>query len=111
MSPRIQYDLDLFRNLVKKDHTKKEVMAKMSIKYIATFNSLMMQLFEHDKKYYSLKDDSNKVVVPKVRKVTVGKNNNIVLSAKTLENSAFKAGDSFVVKDTKTKIILTLIDE
>jgi hypothetical protein len=104
MSPRMQYDLDLFRDLVKKGHTKKEIMAAMSIKYLATFNSLKLKLMDTDGKYYSAKERSNKV-----QKVTIGKNNNLTLSSKMLEDSAFQAGDIFEIKNTKNKITLTLV--
>ena len=105
MSPRRHYDLDLFRDLVKSGHTKKEIMAEMSIKYLATFNSLKLKLMDTDGKYYSAKDRSKKV-----QKATVGKNNNLTLSSKILEDNGFHAGDIFMIKATKNKIILSLVE-
>ena len=109
MSPRMHYDLDLFRDLVKSSYTKKEIMAKMSIKYIATFNNLKLKLMETDGKYFTVKDSPNKVA--KMLKTTIGKNSTLTLSAKTLENTNFRTGDSFNIKVAKNKIILTLIED
>jgi len=109
MAPRTQYDLDQFRRLLKNGNTRKEIMAKMSIKYIATFNGLKLKLMETDKKFYAVKD--NNKMVKKVQKAIIGKNNNLTLSSKMLENRGFKAGDAFAVKVTKNKIVLTLVEE
>jgi hypothetical protein len=107
MAPRSQYDLELFRRIVKSGKTKNEIMAEMSIKNTATFSNLMLRLMNTDKKFYAVKD-SNKVV-KKVQKATIGKNNTLTLSSKMLENSGFQAGDAFNIKIFKNKIILTLI--
>jgi len=108
MAPRSKHNLDVFRTEVKNGKTKNEIMEEMSIKNAATFNSLLLRLMETDKKFYTVKD-SNKVV-KKVQKATIGKNNNLTLSSKMLEDSSFKSGDAFVVKVTKNKIILTLVE-
>jgi len=105
----MHYDLDLFRDLVKSGSTKKEIMREMSIKYIATFNNLKLKLMETDGKYYATKESSKKLA-KKIQKATIGKNNNITMSAKILENTGFKAGDVFNIKVAKNKIILTLIE-
>jgi len=110
MAPRTKYDLDLFRSLVKSGSTKKEIMAEMSIKYIATFNSLKLKLMDTDGKYFAVKDSSQKVS-KKVLKTTIGKNNTLTLSAKMLEDAGFQAGDAFNIKVAKNKIILTLIED
>ena len=110
MAPRTQYDLGSFRTLVKKGKIKNEIMAEMSIKNAATFNSLLLRLMKADKKYYAVKD-SVKKVAKKVLKTTVGKNNTLTLSAKMLEDTGFQAGDAFDIKVAKNKIILTLIEE
>jgi len=110
MSPRIQYDLDLFRDLVKSGKTKKEIMRAMSIKYITTFNSLQLKLMDTDKKYYSTKDSSNNIAKP-AQRAAIGINNNLTLSPKIFENSTFKPGDAFDVKVSKNKIVLTLVEE
>ena len=110
MSPRIQYDLDRFRHLVKSGYTKKEIMAEMSIKYIATFNNLKLKLMDTDGKYFTVKD-STKKIAKKVLKTTIGKNNTLTLSAKMLEDTEFQAGDVFNIKVAKNKITLTLIGE
>ena len=99
MAPRSKHNLDVFRTEVKNGKTKNEIMEEMSIKNAATFNSLLLRLMETDKKFYTVKD-SNKVV-KKVQKATIGKNNNLTLSSKMLEDSSFKSGDAFVVKVTK----------
>ena len=109
MSPRIQYDLDRFRHLVKSGYTKKEIMAEMAIKYIATFNNLKLKLMETDGKYFTVKGSTKKVA--KVLKTTIGKNSTLTLSAKILEDTDFQAGDSFNIKVAKNKIILTLIED
>ena len=106
----MHYDLDLFRDLVKNNNTKKEIMREMSIKYIATFNNLKLKLMETDGKYYATKESTQKVV-KKVHKATIGKNNNMTLSYKMLKDSGFQAGDAFIIKVAKNKIILTLIEE
>lgn len=110
MAPRTQYDVDSFRDLVKNGKTKAEIMVEMSIKNTATFNSLLLRLMKTDKKYYAVKD-SKKIAPKKVQKATIGKNNNLTLSSKMLEDSGFIAGDAFVVKVSKNKIVLTLIEE
>jgi len=110
MSPRMHYDLDLFRDLVKSGNTKKEIMREMSIKYMATFNNLKLKLMETDGKYYATKEGSKKLA-KKVHKTTIGKNNTLTLSAKMLEDSEFQDGDAFNIKVSKNKIILTLIEE
>ena len=110
MSPRMHYDLDRFRHLVKSGNTKKEIMREMSIKYIATFNNLKLKLMETDGKYYTTKESSKKLA-KKVQRSTIGKNNNITLSAKMLEGTGFQAGDAFNIKISKNKIILTLIEK
>ena len=110
MSPRTQHDLDLFRSLVKSGSTKKEIMAKMSIKYIATFNNLKLKLMDTDGKYFAVKDSSKKVS-KKTLKTTIGKNNTLTLSAKMLEEIGFQAGDAFSINAAKNKIILRLIEE
>ncbi len=109
MAGRSQYDLDSFRTLVKTGKTKNEIMAEMAIKNTATVSNLMLRLMNTDKKYYEFKDSTKKVV--KVLKTTIGKNNTLTLSAMMLEDSAFKAGDAFVVKVSKNKIVLTLVEE
>ena len=88
MAPRSKHNLDVFRTEVKNGKTKNEIMEEMSIKNAATFNSLLLRLMETDKKFYTVKD-SNKVV-KKVQKATIGKNNNLTLSSKMLEDSSFK---------------------
>jgi hypothetical protein len=108
MAPRSKHNLDVFRTEVKNGKTKNEIMEEMSIKNAATFNSLLLRLMETDKKFYTVKD-SNKVL-KKVQKATIGKNNNLTLSSKMFEDSSFKSGDAFVVKVTKNKIILTLVE-
>ena len=110
MSPRMHYDLDLFRDLVKSGYTKKEIMGKMAIKYLATFNSLKLKLMETDGKYFAVKD-SKKTDTKKVQKIAIGKNNTLTLSSKMLENTGFQVGDAFNIKAAKNKIILTLIEE
>jgi hypothetical protein len=110
MAPRTKFDLDFFRKLVKSGNTKAEIIAEMSIKNKATFNSLILRLMETDKKYYAVKDSSNKVE-KKAQKATIGKNNTLTLSSKMLENTGFHAGDAFVVKVSKNKIVLTLVEE
>ena len=111
MAPRTKYDLDLFRKLVKIGKTKTEIMAEMSIKNHPTFNSLKLKLMDTDGKYYAVKESSKKAVAKKVLKAAIGKNNTLTLSLKMLESSEFNPGDYFVVKITKNKIILTLIEE
>jgi hypothetical protein len=110
MSPRAQYDLELFRILVTSGKTKNEIMDEMSIKTSTTFNSLLLRLMETDKKYYEVKD-SKKFTAQKPLKVTIGKNKTLTLSSKILENSDFNSGDVFNLKVAKKKIILTLIEE
>ena len=110
MAPRTKYDLDLFRSLVKSGSTKKEIMAEMSIKYIATFNNLKLKLMDTDGKYFAVKDSSKKVT-KKVLKTTIGKNNTLTLSAKMIEYKGFQSGDTFNIKMAKNKIILTLIEK
>lgn len=110
MAPRTKYNLDSFRVLVKSGKTKNEIMAEMSIKNAPTFNSLKLKLMDTDGKYYTVKENK-KPATEKVQKATIGKNNNITLSAKILENTGFQAGDAFVVKNTKNKIILTLVED
>ncbi len=84
-------------------------MEEMSIKNSATFSSLLLRLMQDDKKYYAVKKSKEKTT-KKIRKATIGKNNNLTLSSKMLEDSAFKSGDAFAVKVTKNKIILTLVE-
>ena len=108
MAPRSQYDLDSFRTLVKTGKAKSEIMREMAIKNTATFSNLMLRLMNTDKKYYEVKDSTKKVV--KAIKTTIGKNNTLTLSSKMLEGSCFESGDAFVVKVTKNKIILTLVE-
>ena len=110
MAPRTQYDLDSFRTLVKTGKTKNEIMGEMSIKNASTFSNLMLRLMNTDKKYYAVKDSKEKAA-KKVQKATIGKNNNMALSAKMLEDSGFQAGDAFNVKISKNRIILTLIED
>ena len=110
MAPRTKFDLDLFRDLVKSGNTKAEIIAEMSIKNIATFNSLILRLMETDKKYYAVKGSSKKVK-KKAQKATIGKNNNLTLYSKMLEGSGFESGDAFNIKVFKNKIILTLIGD
>ena len=111
MAPKTKFDLDLFRDLVKSGKTKIEIIADMSIKNNATFNSLMLRLMETDKKYYAVKDSNKKAVAKKVLKTNIGKNKTLTLSAKMLENSDFKSGDAFNIKIVKNKIILTRIED
>ena len=85
-------------------------MAKMSIKYIATFNNLKLKLMDTDGKYFAVKDSSKKVS-KKTLKTTIGKNNTLTLSAKMLEEIGFQAGDAFSINAAKNKIILRLIEE
>ena len=110
MAPRTQYDVDSFRDLVKNGKTKAEIMVEMSIKNTATFNSLLLRLMKTDKKYYAVKD-SKKTDTKKVQKTAIGKNNTLTLSSKMLEDTGFQPGDSFVVNNTKNKIILTLVED
>ncbi len=110
MAPRTQYDLSLFRILVKTGKTKNEIVEEMTIKNTATFNSLMLRLMETDKKYYAVKNNK-KIATKKVQKTAIGKNNTLTLSTKMLEDSDFKSGDTFNIKVAKNKIILTLIEE
>jgi hypothetical protein len=109
MAGRSQYDLDSFRTLVKTGKTKNEIMAEMAIKNTATFSNLMLRLMNTDKKYYTVKDSTNKVA--KVLKTTIGKNNTLTLSPKMLENTGFQTGDAFNIKVAKNRIILTLVEE
>ena len=109
MAPRSQYDLDLFRTLVKKGKTKSEIMREMTIKNTATFSNLMLRLMNTDKKYYTVKDSTKKVI--KVLKTTIGKNNTLTLSSKMLFDTGFQSGDSFNIKVAKNQIILTMIEE
>lgn len=111
MAPRTKYDLDLFRTLVKNGKIKTEIIAEMSIKNSATFNSLLLRLMETDKKYYAVKDGSKRAVAKKALKATIGKNNTLTLSSKMLENSGFKSGDTFNIKIFKNKIIMALIKD
>ena len=110
MAPRTQYDLGLFRTLVKTGKTKNEIIEEMAIKNSATFNNIFLRLMETDEKYYAIKD-STKKVAKKVHKTAIGKNNTLTLSAKMLEDSGFKSGDAFNIKVAKNKIILTLIED
>ncbi len=110
MAPRTQYDLDLFRDLVKSGNTKKEIMREMSIKYLVTFNSLKLKLMETDGKYFVVKDNKE-IAAKKVQKTAIGKNNTLTISAKMLEDSGFLAGDAFIIKVAKNRIILTLIEK
>ena len=110
MAPRTKYNVDLFRTLVKTGKTKNEIMAEMSIKNAATFNSLLLRLMEADKKYFAVKDSSKKVA-KKVLKMTIGKNNTLTLSSNMLQDSGFKSGNAFVVKVSRNKIILTLVED
>ena len=110
MAPRSKHNLDVFRTEVKNGKTKNEIMDEMSIKNAATFNSLLLRLMETDKKYYAVKDNKEKTT-KKTQKTTIGKNNTLTLSSKMLEDSGFSAGDAFVVKVSKNKIVLTLIEE
>jgi hypothetical protein len=109
MAPRSKHNLDVFRTEVKNGKTKNEIMTEMSIKNAATFNSLLLRLMQNDKTYYTVKDGNK--MAKKTQKATIGKNNTLTLSAMMLEDSAFKAGDAFVVKVSKNKIVLTLIEE
>ena len=109
MAPRTQYDLGLFRTLVKTGKTKNEIVEEMTIKNIATFNNILLRLMEMDEKYYTIKSSTKKVA--KVLKTTIGKNNTLTLSSKMLSDTGFKAGDAFNVKIAKNKIILSLIEE
>ncbi len=110
MASRTKYDLDLFRKLIVSGKTKVEIMAEMSIKNHPTFNSLKLNLMDTDKKYYRVKE-SRKGERKKVLKATVGKRNTLALSSKLLEGGAFKPGDTFYVKITKSRINLTLVEE
>jgi len=110
MAPRTKYNLDIFRNLIKKGKTKSAIMAEMSIKNGATFSGLLLRLMETDKKYYAVKGSSRKSAAKKALKVTIGKNKNLTLSSKMLNDTGFKPGQSFNVKSSKNKIVLTLIE-
>jgi len=110
MAPRTKFDLDFFRKLVKSGNAKAEIIAEMSIKNKATFNSLILRLMETDKKYYAVKDSSNKVE-KKAQKATIGKNNTLTLSSKMLEDSGFESGNVFNIRVAKNKILLTLVEE
>jgi hypothetical protein len=111
MAPRSKHNLDVFRELVRNNKTRTVIIAEMSIKNAATFNSLLLRLMQNDKKYYAVTDSSKKVTAKKPLKATIGKNNNLALSSKMLEDSGFNAGDAFVVKVSKNKIVLTLVEE
>jgi hypothetical protein len=110
MAPRTKYDLISFREFVKNGRTKNEIMEEMSIKNAATFNSLLLRLMETDKKFYTVKNSKEKTT-KKTQKATIGKNNTLTLSAMMLSDTVFQTGDSFVVKISKNKIVLTLIED
>jgi hypothetical protein len=110
MAPRSKYNLDIFRTEVKNGKTKNEIMEEMSIKNAATFNSLLLRLMETDKKFYTVKDSKEKTT-KKTQKATIGKNNTLTLSAMMLSDTVFQIGDAFVVKISKNKIVLTLIED
>ena len=110
MAPRTKYDLNVFRKLVINGRTKNEIMTEMSIKNQPTFNSLKLKLMDEDKKYYKVKDNKTGSI-KKGFKASIGKRNTLTLSPKMLEMSSFKPGDSFTVKITKNKIVLTLIED
>jgi hypothetical protein len=110
MAPRSKHNLDVFRTEVKNGKTKNEIMETMSIKNATTFNSILLRLMETDKKFYAVKE-SKEITTKKIQKATIGKNNTLTLSSKMLEDSGFIAGDAFVVKVSKNKIILTLVEE
>ena len=110
MAPRSKYNLDVFRELVRNNKTRTDIMDEMFIKNIVTFNSLILRLMETDKKYYAVKDSSNKVE-KKAQKATIGKNNTLTLSSKMLEDSGFESGNVFNIRVAKNKILLTLVEE
>ena len=110
MAPKSKHNLDVFRELIRNNKTRTDIMAEMSIKNAATFNSLLLRLMQNDKKYYAMKDSKEKTT-KKTQKATIGKNNNLALSSKMLEDSGFNAGDAFVVKVSKNKIVLTLVED
>jgi len=110
MAPRTKYDLNVFRNLVISGRTKTEIMTEMSIKNHPTFNSLKLKLMDEDKKYYKVTDGKTGPV-KNAFKASIGKRNTLTLSPKMLEESSFKPGDSFDLKITKNKMILTLIED
>jgi hypothetical protein len=109
MAPKTQYDIGLFKILVKNGKTKAEIMTEMSIKNSSTFGSLLLRLMEMDEKYYPVKVSEK--MIKRVQKATIGKNNTLTLSSKMLENTGFQAGDAFNIKVAKNKIILTLIED
>jgi hypothetical protein len=110
MAPRSKHNLDVFRTEVKNGKTKNEIMETMSIKNATTFNSILLRLMETDKKYYTVKDSKEKTS-KKIQKATIGKNNTLTLSAMMLSDTVFQTGDAFVVKISKNKIALTLIED
>lgn len=110
MAPRTKYDLNVFRKLVISGRTKNEIMTEMAIKNHPTFNSLKLKLMDEDGKYYKVKDKKTGLV-KKEFNASIGKRNTLTLSSKMFEGTSYKPGDSFNLKITKNKIILTLVED
>lgn len=110
MARKTKYDLDLFRDLLVAGKTKSEIMQEMNIKNHPTFNNLMLKLMDTDKKYYQVRDTKSRKIV-KPATVKIGKRNTLTLSSKVLDQSDFNPGDTFVVKFTKNKITLSIINK
>ena len=113
MARKTKYNLSVLRDLVVAGKTKSEIMQEMDIKNGPTFNNLMLKLMDEDRKYYQVKElrKSRKTKSSRPPVVKIGKNNTLTLSAKALETTTFKPGDSFVVKSTKTRINLIPVDK
>jgi hexokinase len=113
MARKTKYNLSVLRDLVVAGKTKSEIMREMGIKNGPTFNNLMLKLMDEDRKYYQVKElrKTRKTKSSRPPVVKIGKNNTLTLSAKTLESTTFKPGDSFVVKSTKTRINLIPVDK
>jgi hypothetical protein len=107
MARPTQYDLETLRKLVNSGKSKAEIMSEMEIKNHPTFNNLMLKLMDTDKKYYSVKT-ARRTKSAKAQTVKIGKRMTLTLSAKLLETSGFKPGDSFAVAISKKKISLTI---
>jgi hypothetical protein len=51
---KIKYNLDIFRNLVLDNKTRKEIITEMKIPNLHQFFYLELRLFKKDKKFYDI---------------------------------------------------------
>ena len=110
MASQTKFNIDEFRELVNAGKSRAEIIKDMGIKTYSTFNNLLLKLMDTDKKYYPVKT-GRKTKQPKQILAKIGKRKNLTLSAKNLESSSFDTGDTFTVKYSKNKIILTLTEK